>query len=141
MRKYKTSIVIRQSVPLCTSSYRSYNVYVFLSVVDAPPILLYSFIEQTLQPGPAVSLKCSASGNPTPQISWALDGFPLPSHGRLVHNYMAPLSVGHHTAPNQLQHETHSSRIISPISSIPLVSVPFSQRPNYGPFKRKLIGM
>lgn len=27
---------------------------------DAPPVMLYSFIEQTLQPGPAVSLKCSA---------------------------------------------------------------------------------
>ncbi|XP_074032455.1 Down syndrome cell adhesion molecule 2 isoform X3 [Leptinotarsa decemlineata] len=55
-----------------------------LQLGDAPPILLYSFIEQTLQPGPAVSLKCSASGNPTPQISWNLDGFPLPSHGRFV---------------------------------------------------------
>nr|CAD7427382.1 unnamed protein product [Timema monikensis] len=50
---------------------------------DAPPVLLYSFIEQTLQPGPAVSLKCSSAGNPTPQISWTLDGFPLPSNGRL----------------------------------------------------------
>lgn len=49
---------------------------------DAPPVLLYSFIEQTLQPGPAVSLKCSATGNPTPQISWTLDGFPLPTNGR-----------------------------------------------------------
>ncbi|CAH2009909.1 unnamed protein product [Acanthoscelides obtectus] len=55
-----------------------------LQLGDAPPVLLYSFIEQTLQPGPAVSLKCSASGNPTPQISWTLDGFPLPSHGRFV---------------------------------------------------------
>ncbi|XP_044271118.1 Down syndrome cell adhesion molecule-like protein Dscam2 isoform X3 [Tribolium madens] len=55
-----------------------------LQLGDAPPILLYSFIEQTLQPGPAVSLKCSASGNPTPQITWTLDGFPLPSHGRFV---------------------------------------------------------
>ncbi|XP_076273021.1 Down syndrome cell adhesion molecule 2 isoform X3 [Rhynchophorus ferrugineus] len=55
-----------------------------LQLGDAPPALLYSFIEQTLQPGPAVSLKCSASGNPTPQISWLLDGFPLPSHGRFV---------------------------------------------------------
>lgn len=54
------------------------------SVADAPPVLLYSFIEQTLQPGPAVSLKCSAAGNPTPQISWTLDGFPLPSNGRSV---------------------------------------------------------
>lgn len=32
------------------------------SLIDAPPVLLYSFIEQTLQPGPAVSLKCSATG-------------------------------------------------------------------------------
>ncbi|KAH0539994.1 Down syndrome cell adhesion molecule-like protein Dscam2 [Cotesia glomerata] len=45
----------------------------------APPVLLYSFIEQTLQPGPAVSLKCSAAGNPTPQVTWALDGFNLPT--------------------------------------------------------------
>jgi hypothetical protein len=53
-----------------------------IAVSDAPPILLYSFIEQTLQPGPAVSLKCSSAGNPTPQIAWTLDGFPLPSNGR-----------------------------------------------------------
>lgn len=53
-----------------------------LQLGDAPPVLIYSFIEQTLQPGPAVSLKCSATGNPTPQISWALDGFPLPANGR-----------------------------------------------------------
>lgn len=54
----------------------------WLRRADAPPVLLYSFIEQTLQPGPAVSLKCSAAGNPTPQISWTLDKFPLPSNGR-----------------------------------------------------------
>ncbi|XP_011307192.1 Down syndrome cell adhesion molecule-like protein Dscam2 isoform X1 [Fopius arisanus] len=55
-----------------------------LQLGDAPPIIMYSFIEQTLQPGPAVSLKCSAAGNPTPQISWALDGFPLPTITRFV---------------------------------------------------------
>ncbi|XP_046465971.1 dscam family member AbsCAM isoform X1 [Neodiprion pinetum] len=55
-----------------------------LQLGDAPPVLLYSFIEQTLQPGPAVSLKCSAAGNPTPQVAWALDGFPLPTNGRSV---------------------------------------------------------
>lgn len=54
----------------------------FINFTDAPPILLYSFIEQTLQPGPAVSLKCSAAGNPTPQVLWTLDGFPLPTNGR-----------------------------------------------------------
>lgn len=55
-----------------------------LQLGDAPPVLIYSFIEQTLQPGPAVSLKCSATGNPTPVISWSLDGFPLPTHGRFM---------------------------------------------------------
>ncbi|XP_057341455.1 cell adhesion molecule Dscam2 isoform X1 [Microplitis mediator] len=55
-----------------------------LQLGDAPPVLLYSFIEQTLQPGPAVSLKCSAAGNPTPQVSWALDGFHLPTITRFV---------------------------------------------------------
>lgn len=37
-----------------------------------------------MQPGPSVSLKCSAAGNPTPQISWLLDGFPLPQNDRLL---------------------------------------------------------
>ncbi|KAF4517521.1 hypothetical protein B566_EDAN006523 [Ephemera danica] len=55
-----------------------------LRLGDAPPTLLYSFIEQTLQPGPAVSLKCSATGTPTPSIRWTLDGFPLPNTDRFV---------------------------------------------------------
>lgn len=55
---------------------------IFFFNLDAPPTLLYSFIEQTIQPGPAVSLKCSASGNPTPQMKWNLDGFELPGNGR-----------------------------------------------------------
>ncbi|KOX73570.1 Down syndrome cell adhesion molecule-like protein Dscam2 [Melipona quadrifasciata] len=48
------------------------------------PQLVYRFIEQTMQTGPSVSLKCSAAGNPTPQISWLLDGFPLPQNDRLL---------------------------------------------------------
>nr|XP_018897402.1 PREDICTED: Down syndrome cell adhesion molecule-like protein Dscam2 isoform X3 [Bemisia tabaci] len=55
-----------------------------LQLGDAAPILTYNFIEQTLQPGPAVSLKCSATGNPTPHITWHLDGFPLPQSNRFV---------------------------------------------------------
>ncbi|XP_071527560.1 cell adhesion molecule Dscam2-like isoform X6 [Panulirus ornatus] len=50
----------------------------------SPPELEYKFISQTLTPGPSVSLKCIASGTPTPTISWALDGFPLPQNDRLV---------------------------------------------------------
>ena len=44
---------------------------------DAMPALLYKFSEQTLQPGPSVSLKCIAKGNPPPTLEWLLDGFPI----------------------------------------------------------------
>lgn len=55
----------------------------FLSIhfrIDATPELLYWFSEQTLQPGPTVSLKCVATGNPPPQFTWTLDGFPVSAH-------------------------------------------------------------
>ena len=53
---------------------------------DAAPQFLYKFIDQTLKPGPTASLKCSAAGNPTPNILWTLDGFPLPESDRYVNN-------------------------------------------------------
>ncbi|KAF4527934.1 hypothetical protein B566_EDAN012827, partial [Ephemera danica] len=37
-----------------------------------------------MQPGPDVSLKCIATGQPTPQVNWSLDGFPLPQSERFV---------------------------------------------------------
>ncbi|PSN46727.1 Down syndrome cell adhesion molecule-like protein Dscam2, partial [Blattella germanica] len=55
-----------------------------LRLGEVYPQLAYKFIEQTLQPGSSVSLKCSASGNPTPSISWMLDGFPLPHNERMM---------------------------------------------------------
>ncbi|XP_066603211.1 cell adhesion molecule Dscam2-like isoform X2 [Prorops nasuta] len=55
-----------------------------LRLGEIAPQLVSRFIEQTMQPGPSVSLKCSATGNPTPQISWLLDGFPLPQNDRLL---------------------------------------------------------
>ncbi|XP_065168013.1 cell adhesion molecule Dscam1 isoform X4 [Atheta coriaria] len=55
-----------------------------LDMGDAGPELVYSFSEQTLQPGPTVSLKCVASGNPPPQFTWTLDGFPIPDHPRFL---------------------------------------------------------
>ncbi|XP_059078554.1 cell adhesion molecule Dscam2-like [Tigriopus californicus] len=55
-----------------------------LRMGDAGPRFLYTFIDQTLQPGPTVSLKCSAAGNPTPNIKWTLDGFPLPDSERFM---------------------------------------------------------
>ena len=38
------------------------------------PRLVVTFIEQTLQPGPPLSLRCAASGSPPPRITWLLDG-------------------------------------------------------------------
>ncbi|XP_076619182.1 cell adhesion molecule Dscam2 isoform X3 [Colletes latitarsis] len=55
-----------------------------LRLGDVAPQLLYKFIEQTIQPGPSVSLKCIATGNPTPHFSWTLDGFPLPQNDRFM---------------------------------------------------------
>ncbi|XP_034170921.1 cell adhesion molecule Dscam2 isoform X6 [Osmia lignaria lignaria] len=55
-----------------------------LRLGDAAPQLVYKFIEQTIQPGPSVSLKCIATGNPTPHFSWTLDGFPLPQNDRFM---------------------------------------------------------
>lgn len=44
---------------------------------DAAPQLVHTFNEQTLIPGPFVTLRCSAVGNPLPDIFWLLDGQPL----------------------------------------------------------------
>ncbi|XKL59015.1 hypothetical protein PGB90_000031 [Kerria lacca] len=38
--------------------------------------------EQTLQPGPPLSLKCVGTGNPLPTIEWKLDGFAIPDSSR-----------------------------------------------------------
>lgn len=55
-----------------------------LNLGDAGPELTHWFPEQTLQPGPTVSLKCVASGNPPPRFTWTLDGFPLPDDPRFL---------------------------------------------------------
>ncbi|XP_033338230.2 cell adhesion molecule Dscam2 isoform X4 [Megalopta genalis] len=55
-----------------------------LRLGDAAPQLLHKFIEHTMQQGPSVSLKCVATGNPTPHFSWTLDGFPLPQNDRFM---------------------------------------------------------
>nr|CAD7578394.1 unnamed protein product [Timema californicum] len=45
-----------------------------LTLGAVAPELQSTFIEQTLQPGPPVSLRCAASGNPPPRFTWLLDG-------------------------------------------------------------------
>ncbi|XP_076374924.1 Down syndrome cell adhesion molecule 1 isoform X15 [Megalopta genalis] len=48
-----------------------------------PPQIRHAFVEETLQPGPSMFLKCVASGNPTPEITWELDGKRLSNTERL----------------------------------------------------------
>ncbi|XP_076297132.1 Down syndrome cell adhesion molecule 1 isoform X49 [Lasioglossum baleicum] len=48
-----------------------------------PPQIRHAFREETLQPGPSMFLKCVASGNPTPEITWELDGKRLSNTERL----------------------------------------------------------
>ncbi|XP_063871341.1 cell adhesion molecule Dscam1-like [Scylla paramamosain] len=48
-----------------------------------PPQLTYTFETSTLQPGPSVYLKCVAAGNPTPEITWELDGTRLSNSERM----------------------------------------------------------
>ncbi|KAF0312037.1 Down syndrome cell adhesion molecule-like protein Dscam2 [Amphibalanus amphitrite] len=56
---------------------------------DSHPVLLDRFINHTVQPFSAVSLKCVANASPTPQIRWRLDGYPLlPDHRRLIGQYV-----------------------------------------------------
>lgn len=50
---------------------------------DAAPVILETFEERTLQPGPSISLKCVASGSPLPEIRWTLDGVEVPKHERI----------------------------------------------------------
>ncbi|XP_063366960.1 cell adhesion molecule Dscam2 [Cydia amplana] len=56
----------------------------FTGTRESKPELVYWFSEQTLQPGPSVSLKCVAMGHPPPQFTWLLDGFPIPTNSRFV---------------------------------------------------------
>ncbi|XP_035219308.1 Down syndrome cell adhesion molecule-like protein Dscam2 isoform X2 [Stegodyphus dumicola] len=49
-----------------------------LFVAEDAPVFTYAFSEQAVHPGISVSLKCSASGNPLPQVTWLVDGYPVP---------------------------------------------------------------
>lgn len=52
------------------------------------PEIMYTFIEQAVQPGTHISLKCSASGEPPPRFDWFLDTqFITSSPHRFVYNF------------------------------------------------------
>lgn len=78
-------LVRRSLLALLASATRN------LSRPDDAPTFLETFVEQTLEPGPPVSLKCAASGNPLPQITWSLDGYAVPDNARFrTGDYVTP---------------------------------------------------
>lgn len=52
------------------------------SQTGSGPRFLDKFSDQTLDPGPSVSLKCIASGQPLPQVTWLVNGSPVPDNVR-----------------------------------------------------------
>lgn len=55
-----------------------------LALADDPPAFLYVFlVPEPVKSGQSLSVKCSATGVPLPQIVWTLDGAPLGDHGRI----------------------------------------------------------
>ncbi|XP_015789143.1 Down syndrome cell adhesion molecule-like protein Dscam2 isoform X2 [Tetranychus urticae] len=66
-----------------SNEYESVHASSQINIRDDPPEFKETFKSQTLDPGPSLSLKCVAAGNPLPQITWTLDGFPIPESMRV----------------------------------------------------------
>lgn len=67
-----------------SNDFESVQTSAELSLADDPPAFFNVFtIPEPLKPGSPVSIKCSATGVPLPQIVWTLDGAPLSDHGRI----------------------------------------------------------
>lgn len=52
-------------------------------LVAAHPAFVDLFADQYVQIGQKTSIKCNAAGNPTPNVSWTLDGQSLPRDNEL----------------------------------------------------------
>ncbi|XP_076352550.1 cell adhesion molecule Dscam1-like [Tachypleus tridentatus] len=65
-----------------------------LKLGEVSPKLVLTFTEQNLKPGVDLSLSCSASGNPLPQITWTVEELGIPESSRIrVGDYVT--SEGH----------------------------------------------
>ena len=57
------------------------------SLIRSGAVLKETFVSRVIDPGTSISLKCTAYGNPLPQVTWTLDGSSL-------HESTPRLSVG-----------------------------------------------
>lgn len=60
----------------------SHSYFLDVDLTASGPSFLDQFSEETSEAGPSISLKCVASGHPLPQVTWLLDGLPVPDNSR-----------------------------------------------------------
>ncbi|KAJ6220760.1 hypothetical protein RDWZM_006572, partial [Blomia tropicalis] len=69
---------------IVSNEFESVQASAELALADDPPAFFYVFsVVEPVKPGTSLSIKCSATGVPLPQIVWTLDGSPLADHGRI----------------------------------------------------------
>ncbi|CAG4948443.1 unnamed protein product [Colias eurytheme] len=105
-----------------------------------PPQIRHSFSEQTLRSGPSLRLKCVASGNPTPDIAWQLDGDKLNSGERLQIGQFVTADGNVESHLNISSVHTNDGGLYSCIASSKVGSASHSSRVNvYGlPYVRPM---
>ncbi|XP_022240087.1 Down syndrome cell adhesion molecule-like protein Dscam2 [Limulus polyphemus] len=63
---------------IVSNKKQSVQATVELVLQEQPPKFLFTFENVLVKPGTSVSMKCSASGNPLPQVTWTRDGIAVP---------------------------------------------------------------
>ncbi|KAL1423863.1 hypothetical protein MTO96_020778 [Rhipicephalus appendiculatus] len=75
-----------------------------LVIGEDAPVLEHVFSERQLRPGGSVSLRCSASGNPLPQVTWSFGWYTraraLPRPCRRLYGRSLPQNHRQHSFPN-----------------------------------------
>lgn len=67
--------------------------FCFFTIAAAHPSFIDAFVDQFVLNGQRTSLRCTAAGNPTPEVTWTLDGAAIP-RDPLVHVGSSVNSLG-----------------------------------------------
>lgn len=80
---FRTSLrLLVFSLELCFCLWNVSSFKCSFFCAEVAPVLRSVFEPSMLEPGSAVSLRCSAWGHPLPRITWSLDDLPVPDHPR-----------------------------------------------------------